>query len=337
MKLSITVAAQLPVPARNLLQVVQSAAKIKNHPAQKAIRGGSVLVNGKVCLQANHRLQIGDRVEIDLVRLDESQPKAKNSSRASRNVRDGMQVEYEDSDIIVVQKPAHLLTVPTQKRERNTLIHQVSKYVDRNARRIDATKSLRQNRSDGFAQGGSRPMFSVCCVHRLDRGVSGLLVFAKSLEAAEKLRSQFAAKKPDRKYIAIVHGNLRPVRGTFQSRLATDEQLNCYSSDDPDLPLAITHYRVSAESEHIGFVEVRLETGKRNQIRVHLSEAGHPILGDPRYGNKESTIWPFKRLALHAESLGFKHPESNERMQFHAPWPESFRQLHRKCKPISNS
>ncbi len=119
-------------------------------------------------------------------------------------------------------------------------------------------------------------------MHRLDRGVSGLLVMAKSLDVAEQIRDQFAARKPERKYIAIVLGHLENPQGTIESHLATDEQLNRYSVEEgAEGELAITHYRQTLELRNATMVEVQLETGRRNQIRVHMSEMGNPILVIP--------------------------------------------------------
>jgi len=130
------------------------------------------------------------------------------------------------------------------------------------------------------------------CVHRLDRGVSGVLVVAKSLEMAEALRNQFAMRKPQRKYIAIVAGIPKPPSHELRSYLATDEDLNRYSVPNADQgELAITHYVTRHTWHDAAFLDVRLETGRRNQIRVQLAEAGYPILGDPRYRPRQAEHW----------------------------------------------
>jgi hypothetical protein len=154
----------------------------------------------------------------------------------------------------------------------------------------------------------------------------------ESLEVAEKIRNQFAARKPDRQYIAIVAGLVEDDSGTIQNYLATDENLNRYSVEDPAKgELAITHYRVRQRWQDTTLVEVRLETGRRNQIRVHMADLGHPILGDPRYRRDLAThrAWPYRRIALHAESLGFVHPTDGQAMRFVAPWPQEFRDFQR--------
>src|SRR5262249_52015609 len=145
-------------------------------------------------------------------------------------------------------------------------------------------------------------------VHRLDRGVSGLLVFGKTPEIVRQLKDQFAASKPEREYVAIVAGQMRQQHGTFESLLATDKDLTRFSTDDETIgQLAITTFRVVKMLGAATLVQVRLETGRRNQIRVHFAEAGHPVLGDPRYEPERAAHrrWPHKRLALHARLLGF--------------------------------
>jgi 23S rRNA pseudouridine1911/1915/1917 synthase len=161
-------------------------------------------------------------------------------------------------------------------------------------------------------------------VHRLDRGVSGLLVLGKSQEIVRQLKDQFAASKPEREYIAIVAGQLDKPSGTFQTLLATDNDLNRFSTDDEDIgQLAITHYRVISQFQDTTLVQVRLETGRRNQIRVHFAEAGHPVLGDPRYRPELAAHphWPHKRLALHARLLAFEHPVTGNPLRFEAALP----------------
>ena len=166
-------------------------------------------------------------------------------------------------------------------------------------------------------------------VHRLDRDTSGLLVFARGAEAADALREQFRAHSVERIYLAIVSGNVRADSGTFDSFLSTNRALDRYSSDSRRGERAITHYRVRERLAGATFVEVRLETGRRNQIRVHFAEAGHPVLGDRRYGTSSAgpRNWPSDRLALHAAGLGFTHPASGERLTYAAPLPAAFRKL----------
>jgi 23S rRNA pseudouridine1911/1915/1917 synthase len=138
------------------------------------------------------------------------------------------------------------------------------------------------------------------------------------------LRDQFRARKPERLYIAIVAGTLRPAAGTFRSYLQTADNLDQYSThEEGQGRLAVTHYRVQQELHDTSVVEVRLETGRRNQIRVQLAEAGHPVLGDPRYGGRAAhhERWRAHRLALHALSLGLEHPVSRQQLSFTSELP----------------
>lgn len=302
---------RLPLPARTAINVVQAAAKTNRRSAEQLIHDGAVICRGRLITQTHHRLQVGDEVEIEYA----PQP-TKQISKKSKGSRQRFEVVHDDADIIVVNKPAGLLTVPSPHREKNTLLSQIDKWLQ---------SSRRDRVPDAY---------SLVCVHRLDRGVSGLLVFAKSEEIATRLRDQFSNRKPARTYAAIVTGTLQEEKGTFTSYLTTDPQsLTRYSVENPEEgEIAITHYCVKERWNEATLVEVRLETGRRNQIRVQFAEFGHPIIGDPRYKPEaaEHHLWPHKRLALHAERLGFQHPLSQQTMNFIAPWPQEFRDLRRK-------
>ncbi len=299
-----TVASNLPLPARTALSLVQATLKVHRSVAEKLIHEGAVRCRGRTVTQTFLKFKVGDEVEIDYA------PQPAKVSKAKATIVGRFEVVHDDEAIIVVNKPAGLLTVPTPKREPNTLQSQIRKWLDRNQSGTMAT-----------------------CVHRLDRGVSGLLVFAKSYEVADKLREQFAARKPQRKYTAIVRGDMAADQGTFSTYLATDDALNRYSVSDPSAgELAITHFQVKERWQDTCLLQMQLETGRRNQIRVHLAEAGHPIIGDPRYRPElaEHPQWPLKRIALHAETLGLTHPLTDEPMLFSAPWPQEFRDFRRR-------
>ena len=162
-------------------------------------------------------------------------------------------------------------------------------------------------------------------VHRLDRDTSGLLVFAKSKGICRKLKDQFERRKPDRIYFAFVRGIVKAKEGTFRSFLETDDDLNQRSVESSTTgKLAITHYTVEKYLDDATWVKVKLETGRRNQIRVHFSEIKHPILGDQRYERKLSDHpkWTGNFLALHATTLGFDHPVSGKRLFFESTLPK---------------
>ncbi|MCU0982066.1 MAG: RNA pseudouridine synthase, partial [Pirellulaceae bacterium] len=192
-------------------------------------------------------------------------------------------------------------TVPTRRGETNTLVDKVSEYVRHVA--------------------GERQAF---VAHRLDRGVSGLLVLGKTREISQAIRDQFALHKPEREYMAIIAGILDQDQGTFESLLATDRDLNRFSTEDAEIgQRAVTHFRVMKRLTDATLVRVWLETGRRNQIRVHFAEAGHPVLGDPRYEPRRAVHprWRSKRLALHARQLGFDHPVTGKHLRFVSPLP----------------
>lgn len=254
-----------------------------------------VKLNGELTREMAHRLIAGDVVQVryEVGRRYHARPKPRPHH--------GFAVVHEDRDLIVVDKAPELLTVPTERGEPNTLVDRVHEYVKR-------TKS----------GSGAFP------AHRLDRGVSGLLIMGKSPEMAERIRDQFAARKPERKYAALVAGDVQPATGVFRTYLATDKALNRYSTDDMEVgQLAVTHYRVLERLGDVTYVEVWLETGRRNQIRVHFSEVGHPVLGDPRYRAEQAAHrwWPYSRIALHARTLGLEHPRTGELLRFEAALP----------------
>jgi 23S rRNA pseudouridine1911/1915/1917 synthase len=301
---SITVPSSIPFPARRLASVLQNLFAIPASHSAWLIENGCVSVNQRLCRKGSHRLEPGDLLDVDWVPMPVKAPPPRKGT-----ARNPIEFLYDDPHLCVVNKPAHLLTVPTRYGEGQTLVSRVQ-------RRLRDTD----------------PQAEVFCVHRLDRDVSGVLLLAKSLTIAEKIRDQFAQRKPERKYIAIVAGHLEPRSGTVTSYLATDQNLNRFSvKDSTQGELAITHYRTRTEWNDTSLVEVRLETGRRNQIRVHLAEAGHPILGDPRYRPTQAShwAWPHRRIALHGETLGIVHPITEEPMLFDSPWPQEFRDFQR--------
>ena len=293
---SAALAADSPLVGQRIDRLVQELVGLSRSQVTGLFDHGCVVVGGAVCTQPGQRLAAGDRVEVQYDPNQRYHPKPK----ARRNL--GFEVVFEDKHLIVVNKPAELLTVPTVRQETNTLQHKVAEYVRHVSKGREALP-----------------------VHRLDRGVSGLLVLGKSQEIVRRLKDQFAASKPEREYVAIVAGHMDQPQGTFESLLATDKDLNRFSTEDDQIgQLAITHYRVIAVLDDATLVQVRLETGRRNQIRVHFAEARHPVLGDARYRPDLSAHprWPHKRLALHARLLGFEHPVTGDPLRFEVPLPE---------------
>jgi 23S rRNA pseudouridine1911/1915/1917 synthase len=267
-----------------------------------------VTVNGTPCAMPQALLQPGDVVQVS------HNPHQRYKEVPKAKPDPAFTVLFEDEHLLVVNKAAHVLTVPTNDGEGNTLLHALEKYLG--GPRLPGSRRNQKQR--------------IHVVHRLDRGVSGALVFAKSFEMAAKIKDQFAERKPDRRYLCVVMGEMEQPGGTFRSHLATDGTLNRYSTKKQGHgELAITHYEVINRLRGATVLEVKLETGRRNQIRVHLAEAGHPVLGDPRYPREDPNsarhpLWKDRRLALHARSLGLKHPITGELLAFEAPVPACF-------------
>jgi 23S rRNA pseudouridine1911/1915/1917 synthase len=262
------------------------------------VHHGCVSINGLPIDSPGQQLQGGESVA---VRHD---PHTRYRIPPRDREPSAFRIAFEDQCLIVVDKPAGILTVPTGHGERHTLLSAVDAHVRRGGR-------------------GRRAEV----VHRLDRDTSGLLVFAKDARMAQALIDQFRVAKARREYAAIVAGELRVAEGTFQSQLRTSKSLKRFSTrNDARGETAITHFAVERSLRGATLVSVRLETGRRNQIRVHFAEAGHPVLGDERYEPDlaRHPDWPHRRLALHARLLGFAHPQSGEPLQFESPLPAQF-------------
>jgi 23S rRNA pseudouridine1911/1915/1917 synthase len=264
------------------------------------VEHGGVAVNGETCDDCGLKVGPGDELTItyDPVR----QYREKPAARATR----GFEVVHADDHLVVVVKEAGVLTVPTERGETSSLVDLLSAHVNKGQPR--------------------RPRVSV--VHRLDRDTSGLLVFGKTPEVARALIAQFVAHKPEREYAVIVAGRVDRERGEIRSRLETDKALNQRSvkGGGERGELAVTRFEVRSRLADATFLVAHLETGKRNQIRVHFAEMGHPVLGDVRYrvDAAKHARWPHHRLALHARVLGFRHPVSKKELRFEAPLPREF-------------
>jgi RluA family pseudouridine synthase len=216
-----------------------------------------------------------------------------------RHKPQGLTILHEDQDIIVVDKSAGLLTVKARYEKQKTAHQILTDYIRRGS-----TRSTRQ----------------IFVVHRLDRDTSGVLVFAKSSKAMENLKQQW--KSVTKKYLAVVHGVLTEKSGMITSYLAENDDYEVSSVKDPEKgKLARTRFKVIKETARFSLLEIELLTGKKNQIRVHLSEKGHPIVNDDKYGNKGRFEGP---LALHSQYLTFNHPHSGKRLTFEAKIPDYF-------------
>jgi 23S rRNA pseudouridine1911/1915/1917 synthase len=266
---------------------------------------GLVRLDGEICPHAGALVAEGNVVNVRQDPRVHYRSKPRQRGAAGTNATSGpFRLVFEDRDLIVVDKAAAVLTVPTDRGETNTLLDALTRSLGRRGQRGRVT-----------------------VVHRLDRGTSGLLVFGKNPLVGRELQAQFRVRKAEREYAALVAGRIERSAGTFDSRLGTSRSLQRYSvREDRDGERAVTHYRVERQFADATLVRVTLETGRRNQIRVHFAEAGHPVLGDGRYGVEAARHpgWRYKRLALHATKLGFDHPHTHERLRFESPLPPEF-------------
>lgn len=205
---------------------------------------------------------------------------------------------HEDADLVVIDKPSGLLSVAAAFDKTETA-HAILKKHYRNRK--------------------------VYVVHRLDQDTSGVMIFAFSEPAFEKLKEDFEAHNIERSYTGIVEGCTSLTSGTWKCFLYEDSNYVVYPTDDPTQGKeAITHYVVKNKTKHYSEIEFTLETGRKNQIRVHCQLAGHPIVGDKKYG---ATTRPIKRLCLHAHLLAFTHPITHKKMRFTSPVPDDFRKV----------
>lgn len=216
--------------------------------------------------------------------------------------KDKLNIVYEDKFIVVVEKPSKLLTISTNNEKERTLFHKVIVYE----------KAKNKNNK-------------VFIVHRLDKDTSGLILFAKS-ERIKKLLQDNWNDQVKRKYLAIVEGKLDKSRGVIKSYLNETKTLKTYSSEK-DGKLAITKYNVLDKNKNYSLLDIEILTGRKNQIRVHMNDIGHPIIGDKKYGAKTN---PLGRLGLHAYYLEFNHPITNQKVILECKEPKIFKNLFNK-------
>lgn len=274
-----------------LLEFVSEMAKGSSRTDTKSwLKHGQIMLNGEVTTAFDAPVSPGSEVKVNFsrpfVRLKHTR----------------LKLLYEDDDIIVVEKGYGLLSVgipnPSKKKIESAydILREYLKKKD--------------------------PRNKLFVVHRLDRDTSGVMMFAKTEEAQETLRHNWNNFVLERLYVALLEGNVENNEGVIKSHLTENSQFMVFSTDNEDAGrLAVTRYKVVARGKGLSLVEFTLDTGRKNQIRVHASEMGHPIMGDRKYGAKQSRLG---RLCLHAKTLRFAHPITRKDMYFESPVPSGF-------------
>ena len=261
------------------------------------LKRGQITVNGKVCKDYARAIYPGQKIGARLYVLPEKEKMS-------------LPILYEDSDIIVVDKPAGLLSVSTEEERENTAYHIVNEYVKKQTR---------------FGR--------VFIVHRLDRETSGVLLLAKNEQTKFALQENWDENVIRRGYIAVVEGKPEPPQNRITSWLKQTKTLLVYSSNKKDDgKMAVTDYRTlqsvtktaEGRSDEYSLLDVSIETGRKNQIRVHMKDIDCPVAGDKKYGAATN---PFERLGLHASELVVKHPATGEEMRFESPIPKAFKRI----------
>lgn len=249
-----------------------------------------VIVEGKWIKQFNHKLFPGQKVEIRWNRIPEERKYP------------GIKIIHEDDDIIIIEKEAGMLSIATDREKTKTAYSLLSSHVK-----------------------SQSPDNKIFVIHRLDRETSGLMMFAKNEMVKRQLQSNWDETISERTYLALVEGVPVKPEGTITSFLRESKALIVYSSQNPkDGQKAITHYQTMKSGNAYSMLKVNLETGKKNQIRVHMMDIGYPVAGDKKYGAKTN---PIGRLGLHAWVLAFSHPITKESMRFETSIPGKFLNL----------
>lgn len=262
---------------------------------------GQVFVNEKVTTQFNHPLKAGDTVTI-------------HKNRAKKTAQpNGLRILFEDDAIVVIDKNAGLLTVTTGSGIDTTAFSILKQHVQEES-----------------------PHNKIFTVHRLDRQTSGILVFAKTPEVQHAFRDNWKEMVTKRIYTALVEGKVNTPSGRIVSYLSENPRTHIiysHPTDEEGGKEAITHYRTVQTTDEFSLLEVELETGRKNQIRVHMKDLGHPIIGDRMYGSDLS----IQRIALHARVLEFYHPVTGKIMQFETPVPKEFVKILNASKRTSDN
>jgi 23S rRNA pseudouridine1911/1915/1917 synthase len=254
------------------------------------LRNKQIWVEDRIVSQFNHPLDRGQTVKVTASR-----------SRMEKQFME-FTIIFEDNDLIVIDKAAGLLSIATKNEKRNTAYSMLSDYVKR-----------------------QDPKNKIFVVHRLDRETSGLMVFARNENVKHLLQEKWNEAATEKSYVALVEGRPEKQEDTIVSYLYEDKVFRVHSSPNPGKGnKAVTHYSVIESKGNFSLLDVKIETGRKNQIRVHLQDIGQSIVGDKKYGAVSS---PIRRLGLHAQKLAFIHPVSGEKLHFETKVPSAFSSL----------
>lgn len=269
--------------------LAQMPAQSRNN-IKSLLAHGQISVDNLMITQFNHPLTPGQKVTINWGKIQEgSGPQ-------------GLRILFEDPHLIVIEKQAGLLSIATEKEKEHTAYSILTDYL--------------RNQD---------PSNRIFIVHRLDRETSGVMMFAKSQAVQQKLQDNWKTLVLERSYMVVVEGSIKKDQGTVTSWLKESKSLVMYSSPKPtDGKKAVTHYKVLKSNKNCSLLEVHLETGRKNQIRAHMQEIGHSVIGDRKYGARSN---PIHRLGLHAHVLAFIHPVTGETLRFETSTPKDFLQL----------
>jgi 23S rRNA pseudouridine1911/1915/1917 synthase len=270
-----------------LVFLLNTLSNLGRNSVKSLLSHGQVLVNDQAVTKYNYLLQPGQTVSIRKV-------KTANTPHMT-----GIIILHEDEDIIVIEKESGLLSVSSSEENELTAYRQLMEHVRR-----------------------ENPKNRIFVVHRLDRDTSGVMMFAKSKDVQQTMQNSWKDLVQERLYIALVEGFVKKTEGTITSWLKETKTFKTYSSPrSNDGKLAVTHYKVVKSNQNFSLLKVNLDTGRKNQIRVHMQDIGHPIVGDKKYGSK---MKPIGRLGLHAQVLSFVHPTTGLLLRFETKIPKLF-------------
>ena len=293
---------------------IENASRTK---VQKAIEDGCVLVNSKI-IKSNYHVLPGDSIDITLP----SVPDKPDVLPEEIN----LDILYEDEYLIIVNKPAGMVTHPAYKNDSGTLVNALLFHIQQNASNL--------SQLNGYERAG--------VVHRLDKNTSGLLVVAKDENVHRKLSKLFSKHDIEREYWAVVWGHFTKPKGVIEKSLGRSSKDRKKVIVRADGKSAVTEYEVIKEYEFLSLVKLNLHTGRTHQIRVHMHSIGHPVFGDPDYEGRKphgilltnklkeqikDLLEAIPRQALHAKVLGFTHPATRKKLRFESDLPEDMQNL----------